>query len=234
MRDGELFITGRLKDSIIINGVNHWPHDIEWSVEQCHPAIRSGNCCAAFSVDADNGEQLVVAVEIQKSWNNFREIYASVTRAVSEYHDIRLQKLVIVKRGGILKTSSGKVQRSACRTAIQNGSLPVLWTKSRVQNFSETHMQLSDNTEQVEHSKEAGALESWLVHEVSTLVGVGSHEIDVEAPLISFGLGSVDTLALVCQIEDKLQVKLPLAEVLGNGQTIRKLTEALSQTSWSP
>jgi acyl-CoA synthetase (AMP-forming)/AMP-acid ligase II len=105
IREGELFITGRLKDLIIIGGVNHWPHDIEWTVEESHPAVRPGNFCAAFSVDADDGERLVVVAEIQRSWTNFKEIYNSVTQAISESHDLMLQQLVLVKSGSVPKTS---------------------------------------------------------------------------------------------------------------------------------
>lgn len=67
LKDGELFVTGRLKDLIIIAGRNLYPHDIELTVEQSHPAIRSG-CCAAFSVDLADEERLIVAVEVERHY----------------------------------------------------------------------------------------------------------------------------------------------------------------------
>jgi acyl-CoA synthetase (AMP-forming)/AMP-acid ligase II len=63
LKDGELFVTGRLKDLIIIGGRNLYPHDIELTVEQSHPALRPG-CCAAFSVDVADEERLIVAAEV--------------------------------------------------------------------------------------------------------------------------------------------------------------------------
>ena len=62
-QDGVLFVTGRIKDLIIIRGRNYYPQDIELTVERCHPTIRVG-CCAAFSIDVDGKEQLVVLAEI--------------------------------------------------------------------------------------------------------------------------------------------------------------------------
>ena len=63
IEDGELFITGRIKDLIIIRGLNHYPQDIEWTVERCHAALRPG-CGAAFTVEADSEERLVIVQEI--------------------------------------------------------------------------------------------------------------------------------------------------------------------------
>ena len=68
MRDGELFVTGRLKDLIIISGRKIYPHDIELTVEQSLPAIRPA-CCAAFAVDGPDGEQLVIVAEVEPGNN---------------------------------------------------------------------------------------------------------------------------------------------------------------------
>lgn len=125
LRDGELFITGRAKDLIIIRGGNHYPQDIEWTIEQSHPAFRAG-CGAAFSVDTPDGEQLVVACEIERDY--LRELDPAelgriARRAVAEAHDLQLATLVLLKTGTVPRTSSGKIQRRQCRASYLAGEL---------------------------------------------------------------------------------------------------------------
>jgi len=143
MKDGQLFVTGRIKDLIIIEGRNHYPQDIELTVEHSHPSIRFGSC-AAFSVEIDDGERLVIVAEVEshsrpamfrgngEAGVRRREpldtgaITRAIRRAVAEEHDVRAHTVVLVQPGSIPKTSSGKLQRYACRTAFLNGSLALL------------------------------------------------------------------------------------------------------------
>jgi acyl-CoA synthetase (AMP-forming)/AMP-acid ligase II len=143
MKDGVLFVTGRLKDLILIRGRNHYPQDIEHTVEQCHPAIRPG-CCAAFSVDVAGKEQLVVLIEIDPHYQpdheqtetqrdaephrkslNGQEVVRAVRQAVSEQHALQTYQAVLLKAGSILKTSSGKLQRRACCASFLAGNLSI-------------------------------------------------------------------------------------------------------------
>ena len=143
LKDGELFVTGRLKDLIIIGGRNLYPHDIELTVEQSHPAIRPG-CCAAFSVDVADEERLIVAAEVERRYQqadrepqdqearsepklrpllDVEAVVRSIRRAVAEEHDVRVYKVVLLKTGRIPKTPSGKVQRRACQASFLDGTL---------------------------------------------------------------------------------------------------------------
>jgi acyl-CoA synthetase (AMP-forming)/AMP-acid ligase II len=151
-KDGELFVTGRLKDLIIIDGRNHYPHDIEQTVQRSHPAIRP-HCCAAFSIERDNQEQLFVVTEIErqyrprrpradlaasaspspgsesvhvasaKSNGDLQDIVRAIRRAVGEQHDLRVSDVRLLKPGTIMKTASGKIQRYACRSRYLEGTL---------------------------------------------------------------------------------------------------------------
>ena len=136
--DQELFITGRIKDIIIINGRNHYPQDIEWTVEQSHPLIRPSGV-AGFSIDIKGEERLVVAVEVERqywqqirTWDNHngsaktspeQVILQSIRRSVSQNHDLQVYKTVLLKPGTLPKTSSGKIQRHACRASFIAGKL---------------------------------------------------------------------------------------------------------------
>ena len=126
--DGSLFISGRIKDLIIIRGRNHFPQDIELTVESSHPVLRPG-CGAAFSVDVDGDERLVVVQEIRRDFrdSNLHEVADVIRGAVSANHELSVHAIVLIKPGRIPKTSSGKIQRHACRESYLAGTLdPVL------------------------------------------------------------------------------------------------------------
>jgi acyl-CoA synthetase (AMP-forming)/AMP-acid ligase II/7-keto-8-aminopelargonate synthetase-like enzyme/acyl carrier protein len=130
LRHGELFITGRLDDLIIVRGRNHYPQDVEFTAEQSHGALRPG-CCAAFSVDVGEGERLVIVNELERSRAksaNSDEVAAAVRSAVADRHELEVHTVVLVRTGSIPKTSSGKIQRRATRAAYLEGALPVVAT----------------------------------------------------------------------------------------------------------
>jgi acyl-CoA synthetase (AMP-forming)/AMP-acid ligase II len=126
--DGELFVTGRLKDVIIIRGQNHYPQDIELTVQKSHPALRP-NCGAAFTIEVKNKERLVIVQELERSYLrklNVNEVVGNIRQEVSSENDLEVYAAVLIKTGSIPKTSSGKIQRRACRTKFLNGSLNVV------------------------------------------------------------------------------------------------------------
>ena len=133
LKEGQLFVTGRLKDLIIIRGRNYYPQDIELTVEKSHPALRLG-CGAAFSVEVKGKERLVVTQEVKRFYLqklDVKEVVRAIRRAVSEQHELRVYAVLLLKTGTIPKTSSGKIQRHACRAGFLNGSLTVVGGSDR-------------------------------------------------------------------------------------------------------
>jgi acyl carrier protein len=123
-----LFVTGRLNDLIILRGRNHYPQDIEQTVEQSHVALRPGSG-AAFSVQSGEGEQLVVVQELERSHMrsaDAAEVVMAIRRAVADHHEVEVYAVVLVRTGSIPKTSSGKIQRRLTRSAYQENTLPVV------------------------------------------------------------------------------------------------------------
>jgi acyl-CoA synthetase (AMP-forming)/AMP-acid ligase II len=128
--DGELYLTGRIKDLIIIDGRNHYPFDIETTVSDCSPAIRTGYV-AAFSVPADvngatdggSGEQLVILAEraAGAGRTDLSTIADVVRAAVSRNHQIRVADVRLVAAGTIPRTTSGKLARNAARVEYLAG-----------------------------------------------------------------------------------------------------------------
>jgi acyl-CoA synthetase (AMP-forming)/AMP-acid ligase II len=123
--DGELFVTGRVKDLIIVRGRNIYPADIEESVRTCHPLVRPGGV-ATFAVDSDAGERLVVFVEARHdkvTGTEADEIVESVRRRVYEDHQLTCYAVVLGRAGTVRKTTSGKVRRLACKQAFLAGEV---------------------------------------------------------------------------------------------------------------
>jgi acyl-CoA synthetase (AMP-forming)/AMP-acid ligase II/thioesterase domain-containing protein/acyl carrier protein len=126
LHEGELFVTGRLKDVIIIRGRNLYPEDIELTVERCHKGLRPG-CTVAFSVEDEFDEGLVIVQEVRASHQtDLVEIVDAIRQAVLLEHEVTAHTIVLVQERSIPKTSSGKLQRPACRVAFLSGSLEVL------------------------------------------------------------------------------------------------------------
>ncbi|MGW3818686.1 fatty acyl-AMP ligase [Streptomyces sp. NPDC005046] len=127
LRDGELFVTGRLKDLMVIDGRNHYPQDLELSAEMSHWALRPG-CTAAFSVDGGGeGEQPVVVAETApEAAGESEKIIDLIRGAIGEAHGLPVRDVVLVHPGTIPKTSSGKIQRRASRTAYLEGTLSLV------------------------------------------------------------------------------------------------------------
>ena len=125
IRAGELFITGRIKDVIIIWGRNHYPQDIEYSVQQSHKALRLDSG-AAFSIEIDNQEKLVIVQEVERTYLahlNVNEVFSAIREAVALNHALQVYAIALIKPASIPKTSSGKIQRYACRDAFLRETL---------------------------------------------------------------------------------------------------------------
>ena len=134
LKGGELYITGRIKDLIIIRGTNHYPQDIEWTVQQVDAAMRP-DYGACFSIIEDGEEQLVVVQEVERSHQNSmdaEELITEIRQAISEAHELQVYAVALVKSGNVLKTSSGKIQRQKCKSSFLAGELEVLtdWSEN--------------------------------------------------------------------------------------------------------
>jgi acyl-CoA synthetase (AMP-forming)/AMP-acid ligase II len=127
VHEGELFITGRLKDVIVIRGGNFYPQDIEATVQRSHPALPPGRG-AAFSVELDGEERLVVLQEVRRHGRTALDvpsILEDVREAVAAEHGLRVHALVLIRTGRLPRTTSGKVRRRACRERLHDGTLDV-------------------------------------------------------------------------------------------------------------
>ncbi|MEA5536255.1 fatty acyl-AMP ligase [Crocosphaera sp. XPORK-15E] len=144
LKDGELYITGRMKDLIIIRGTNHYPQDLEWTVQHLDPVFRS-DYGAAFSIENDGEENLVIVQEIERRTGDLdtEKLLGDIRQEIAEEHEIQTYAIVLAKSGTVLKTASGKIQRRACRQNFLNGTMNIMavWSENPdvISRFSVTN-----------------------------------------------------------------------------------------------
>jgi amino acid adenylation domain-containing protein len=236
LQDGELFVTGRLKDLIIIRGRNHYPQDIEKTVEQSHPVLRLG-CGAAFSVDAvvDGEERLLIVQEVERHAQNpdVETVAGAIRQAVADHHELQVYAVVLIKTGSIPKTSSGKIQRHACRAGFLAGSLEVVGS-SLLDDSSPMGNEegLSrDALLALAREERQSRLESSLQAQVARLLRVLPSRLDRRQPLSTLGLDSLMSIELKNDLEAHLGVIVPIASFFEAGGITQLATEVLSQLS---
>jgi acyl-CoA synthetase (AMP-forming)/AMP-acid ligase II len=125
IHEKQLYITGRIKDLIIIRGRNFCAEDIEWACQHTHRSIRPSGICA-FSFSKDLEEKLALIIEIKKQPSTAKDIFESIRKKISIHFGIKIDTIVLVKERTLHKTSSGKLKRSACKNAFLKGTLSVL------------------------------------------------------------------------------------------------------------
>ena len=214
---GELFVTSRLKDLVIIRGCNHAPQDIERSVETSHPALRAG-CGVAFCVEVDAQEQLVVVQEVRRNYLSVDtdEVAAAIRRAVADDHDLAVHAVVLLKTGALPKTSSGKLQRQACRAEFLRGALQAVGQSIHVQHppASAVGDEPSDGAlAKIVAARPAQRLPlvvAYLRQQVATASGVGPEDVSINQPLTALGLDSLRLLELKQRIDTQLGVAVSL------------------------
>jgi amino acid adenylation domain-containing protein/non-ribosomal peptide synthase protein (TIGR01720 family) len=207
LKENELFVTGRLKDLIIIRGKNYYPQDIELTVEASDPALIS-NGSAAFSVAFNGEERLVIVAEVSVGGHGeerketqqndpsksqfYDNVLKSIRQTLSEQHELSVYAVLLLRRGTIPKTSSGKIQRHLCRERFLEQSLKTVgeW----YQNLSET----SPISEVIDHSQPPTitTIQNWLITHIAEKLKVAPTEIDVRAPLAHYGLDSLMAVSL--------------------------------------
>lgn len=233
MHGQELFVTGRLKDLIIIRGTNHYPQDIEAAAAASHMSLLAG-CGAAFSVEIGSEERLVIVQEIDRSWRNgdLDLVVKNVRTAITDYFELQPYSIVLISPGSICRTSSGKIQRHACKQEFINDQLKV-W-KKWIHGGHASETQSSSSTTSVsdaQQSRSTDEIRNWLVEKVAGLLGVSAHEVDLSKPFAEYGLDSKDAVGLSGQLEVFLGTRLP-ATLLYEYPSIQSLIpRLLSQTS---
>jgi 8-amino-7-oxononanoate synthase len=217
--DGQLFVTGRLKDLIILGGRNYYPQDLELAAERSHPSLRPGHA-AAFAIDSDAGERLVVALEVSRhhAESENEAVFSAVRRALAEREGVLPDVVVLVRQNGIPRTSSGKVQRRATRTLLLGDALECV---------ARSDEQIDDVAVVLGEGGDASApLEAWLRRWVADELQIDVRAVDATASVREYGLDSVAAVRLVTELEQVIGHRVDVS-LLWREPSIRSLSRAL-------
>jgi len=201
VRGSALFVTGRIKDLMIFRGQNIYPQDLELTVELAFPQLRPG-CTAAFTIGPEERAEIVVVAELERREVSTPELLAHVARQVQELHEVPLQRLVLVRRNTVPKTTSGKIQRQRCKAEYERGDYEVIdqWQNPAVRPEREAREEIL--AEQiVAHATD------WIARQQR----VAESSIDPALPLAALGLDSISKVALIHSIEERFALVVPEA-----------------------
>lgn len=202
--DGEVYVTGRTKDLIIVRGRNLHPQDVEAATEQVDSRVRPGGT-VAIGIDGDETEALVIVAEVEPApAETLRQLASAIHSRITQDFDVAPHDVVFVPPGRALKTTSGKLRRRETAARYREESLASHWTWLRTKR---------------EAPPIASA--SGVLAELQARFGA---DVDLDAPLEVLGLDSLDRVELLDHIEQKHALRAP--DVL-SVRTLRELLAAL-------
>jgi 8-amino-7-oxononanoate synthase len=191
VQDTRLYVSGREKDLLIIRGRNYYPQDIEWTVQASHESLQP-NAVAAFSVQIDGEERLIVAAELQRSALKSIDpdaVFAAIRRSISENHELQAFSIILLKSGGLPKTTSGKVRRRQCKAEFSGESWPTYaaWRLGDASNMrqSDPHPVMGSS-----NSSSLHVIREWLLANAADALGIAAGDLDLNKSLRDYGLDS--------------------------------------------
>ena len=246
MDSGELFVTGRLKDLIIVRGVNRYPQDIEMTVEMTDPRLQAG-AAAAFSVDLNGRECLIVMSEVERARRkDWSDVIHAIRANVAREHELPPDGIVLVRFGSMPKTSSGKIQRHACRQAFLDGTQSVIaqwygWSSGdeSVRNVDAAATGVTSPTSETQPTAEASpktssvlqgdlnlhVLEVVMEH-VKAIAQERAKGISLDSNIVEMGMDSLERLEISHSLEETFGGRFP-ENVLSEMETCREVALAV-------
>jgi 8-amino-7-oxononanoate synthase len=241
--EGQLFVAGRVKDLIIVRGVNRYPQDIEQTVEECHESIQS-SAAAAFAEDQGPRERLIITVEVQRSLeDDWNPVVQAIRRSVTAAHEIPPDAVVLVRHGSLPRTSSGKIQRHACLKGFREGSLRVVhqWLSWEEGLFDAPPMIAAATVQDIKDGFTAGAgqhkktrdpdpdVVELVKRAVKSVAQERAKLLDLDTNVVvDLGLDSLERLQIAHVLENSVGGRFP-EEVLQEIETIREIAEAIEK-----
>jgi natural product biosynthesis luciferase-like monooxygenase protein len=225
MRDGHLFLTGRLKDLIIVRGLNHYPQDIELTVQASHPSLRP-NCCAAFSIEVSGEERLIVVQEVERRFRSEpASVFDAIRASITESHELQVYGITLIKSGSLPKTTSGKIQRHVCRSMYLTGDLKAV-AEWRAASQPENEL---IGVEDAAAPATLREMQAWLASHVAARLGLRVADVDVYQPVAHFGLDSLSVIDLAHALESSLAVRLAPTKFLEKVTIAKLAQEAMAE-----
>lgn len=270
LHDGELFVTGRCKDVMIIRGCNYYPQDLEMTVENAHSSLRAGST-AAFTIEQAGESQLVIVAEVERRYMSRRrndeknsadlldcrchdrrykrvlseeipahpqpyiaqEVMEAIQRAVSESHGLCVRAIALLRPGSLPKTSSGKIQRFACRQGFLDHTLAVVdeWSLLSSSSTPREKILVKECLQPSPHQAfSTEQITQWLIDWLATELDTQPHQIDSQQSFFQYGLDSVNAARLIYGLSQWLGFSVDIA-LAWEYPTITALAQYLAKQS---
>ena len=237
--NGELFVAGRLKDLIIIRGRNHYPQDIEHAVEEASSLVRAG-AIAAFAVDVDGRERVAVVAEVERGKREPAEVssaFDAIRKRLATEHELAVEAIVLVRPNSVPKTSSGKIQRHACKRQFLDGTLEVVdqhigWLQPAVPTPGEQprlarHRPVGESSRgsRTERDLPQEIVQAVFDH-VRRIAKERAGNLTLDTNIVELGLDSLERMEIVASLEEAFGARFP-EQVLPQIETCREVSEAI-------
>ncbi|MCI0358028.1 MAG: aminotransferase class I/II-fold pyridoxal phosphate-dependent enzyme [Planctomycetaceae bacterium] len=237
--EGQLYVTGRLKDLIIVRGVNRYPQDIEFTVERADDRI-APQAVGAFAVDLAGRERLIVVAEVERTRrDDWSDVIDSVRKAVTAQHELPPDAVVLVRFGSIPKTSSGKIQRHACREEFLAGTLQIVgqwrgWEAAEHEPEGRSPAGSPTLFEEAVPSSAIGtqdfvspAIAQIVMEHVRTIAKERAKTLSLDSNIVTdLGLDSLERLQIASSLEETFGGRFP-EDVLAEIETVREVASAI-------
>jgi 8-amino-7-oxononanoate synthase len=232
---GQLYVTGRLDDLIIVRGLNRYPQDIEATVRGSHPLLEAGYGAAFGTCDHEHQRLILVQEVARKEGVDLTSVLDAIRQSVLDEHGLALDAVVLVRSGTISRTTSGKIQRHACRTAFLEGTLKVLAAYGGVSpDPAGPGATLSPDSADMETSHAQFVPHAWQAalnavrQHARALAGAALPDWQPDTPLTALGLDSLQRMELVAKLEKSFSRRLP-GTVFSQSQTLEDLVWAVQE-----
>lgn len=224
----QLFVVGRSKDLLIINGENYYPQDIEHTLERHVAGLRVGSG-AVFSIEHDREEKLVVVFEVESDTEEagYGALIEGIYEVAARHHGVNAHAILLADRNAIPRTTSGKVQRHACKTLFLSGKLGVLAERASPARGSGSALG-PQAREAIGGSSSVSDWEDLVITEVSRLLEIPKSSIHPSDSIQALGMDSLLTARLINRIESQLIV-LPEVHELIEASTIAAVAACLAR-----
>lgn len=226
LKNETLYVTSRIKDLIIIRGKNHYPQDIERTVETSHLSLRPG-CGAAFSCDIDGEERLIVAQEVKHSFDSKTDadaVIRSICQSVARVHQIDVYAVYLLNTGTIPKTSSGKIQRHACRALFLENNFESVAMWGPVGRANHQRPVCIEGPEEWS----SAMVFQWLKEKISHYTHLPVSEIKGSDQMSDFVMNSLVVVEMIGDIADVFDVDVP-PELLSGEITLDETSLSISK-----
>ena len=238
--DGQLYVSGRLKDMIIVRGVNRYPQDIEETVERASEVVQAGSV-AAFAMDYEGREQLVVVAETVRvrdiDWDANLQ---AIRRAVTEEHELPPDAIYLVRNSSVPKTSSGKIQRHACLHAVRDGDLKIIakwvrWEEAKGGGFASDAQPMmkaaaaANSSEEIDEANVNPVIVEAIQRHVRQIAGERANKLELNTNIVlDLGLDSLERLEIARMLERTFGGRFP-EQVLDEIETIAQTALAVER-----